>query len=241
MSEVDRLYYVYAHRRATDGQPFYIGKGKNRRAWSASGRNRRWHHIVAKHGFTAVVVRGDLPELCALTLERIVIAANKHLGLANYVDGGGGTAGWKHSEETKRRIGAHWKGRKFTPRMREALDAYNRGKKLSDSHKAKLSVAKKGKKRRPHSVETRAKIAASHMGIRPSAETLRKMSVAKIGKAVGRDSPTYDHTIRHWRNDDGREFVGTRGDFIKQFGLMDSCVSATISGKQKSVKGWRLK
>jgi len=241
MSEASRLHYVYAHRRSTDGTPFYIGKGKDRRAWSTSGRNRHWRHIVAKHGFEVAIVRSGLFEPCALTLERITIAANRHLGLANYVDGGGGTSGWKHSDDAKRRIAAHNKGRKITPAMRAALNSYNSGKKLTDEHKAKLSAAKTGKSRKPHTAETRAKIAASHIGIRPTAETLRKMSQAKIGKATGSASPTYDHTIRQWRHLDGREFVGTRAEIIKKFNLGDPCVSAVIRGRQKSVKGWRLK
>lgn len=235
-----REHYVYLHRRETDGRLFYVGKGKARRAWAKSGRNRHWRHVAAIHGVAVTVIADHLPEVCALSLERAIIASVPS-GLVNLTDGGGGATGWRHSEETKRRISLHWKGREVTPAMRAALAAYNTGKTLTDEHKAKLSAAKKGRRRPPHSPETRAKIAAAHMGIRPSAETLRKMSIAKIGKAVGRDSPSYDHTVRDWRHCGGATFAGTRADFIKQFGLPDSCVSAVISGRQKSVKGWKLK
>lgn len=241
MSEVARLHYVYAHCRATDGTPFYIGKGKDRRAWSRSGRNRRWHFIAAKHGFVTSIVRQALPEGCALSLERIVIAANRHLSLANYVDGGGGTSGWKHSPETKARIAASGKGRRLNGNQLAALAKSNAERVFSPETIRRMSAAARNRTDdRSISAETRAKIAASHIGIRPSAETLRKMSLSKIGKAVGRDSPTYDHTIRHWRNVDGREFVGTSGDLIRNFSLGSSCVSTVIHGRQKTVKGWRL-
>lgn len=235
----DREHYVYVHRHADDGRVFYVGKGKDRRAWSTCGRNRHWRFVVAKHGRDVEILRSKLPEPCALSLERATIAAIGG-GLVNLTDGGGGAPGWKHSPETKARIGAYWKGRILTPKMRDALAAYNTGKKLTPEHRAKLSAAKAGRSRGPLPAATRAKIAASHIGIKPSDASRRKMSAAKIGKAVGRNSPSYDHTIRHWRNDDGREFVGTRGDLIIMHGLADGCVSAVISGRQKSVKGWRL-
>ena len=233
-----REHYVYAHRRASDGKVFYVGKGKDRRAWASYGRNRLWKFIAGKHGFVPLIVKDGLPEHCALSLERIVIAVNKGEGLANFTDGGGGITGWQHSEETRRLIGQHSKTRPVTPKMLAALDS--RGRKATPAQIEKMRAAKLGKKHGPMPAERRAKIAASHIGIRPSAETLRKMSLAKIGKAVGRDSPSYDHTERHWRNVDGREFAGTRGDFIRQFGLRDGCVSVVINGKQKSVKGWSL-
>jgi hypothetical protein len=233
-------FYVYAHKRQSDGRLFYIGKGKDRRAWEQYNRNPHWRHVAAKHGVEVEIVRDGMPEGCAFTFERICIAANRDKGLANIVEGGGGTAGWKHTEETRAKISARFKGRGVTPAMREALRRWNERRVTTEETRRKMSEAAKARPRRAHSEETRAKIAAAHVGIRPSAETLRKMSAAKIGKAVGKDSPSYDHTIRHWRNDDGREFIGTRGDFIKEYGLKDGCVCTVIKGRQKSVKSWRL-
>lgn len=235
-----RQHYVYIHRRQSDGQIFYVGKGKDRRAWSANGRNRYWRFIVAKHGFSVQIVHEKLPEHCALSLERAVVTAIGKDRLANQTDGGGGICGWRHSPEVRARIAEAGKGRKNNENQRRALLEHNANRVVSDETKRRQSIAASKRERRPHTAETRAKIAASHIGIRPSQEALRKMSIAKIGKAVGRDSPSYDHTVRHWRNDDGREFSGTRAEIIKQFGLGDSCVSAVIRGRQKSVKGWRL-
>lgn len=236
----DRSFYVYAHHRDSDGRLFYIGKGKDRRAWARAGRNRQWSFVERKHGFRATIIRGDMLEACALTFERIAISANRSVGLANCVDGGGGTTGWRHSPETKARIGAYWKGRKLTPAMRAALDKANTERVFTDEVRAKMSAAAKVRTRAPHSDETRAKIAAAHRGMKASDQARLNMSRAKIGKAVGRESSSYDHTIRHFENANGETFTGTRADFIQQFGLRPSCVSTLISGKQKTVKGWRL-
>lgn len=75
-------YYVYEHLKATDGSVFYVGKGCGRRAWSHN-RTAHWKRVVAKHGFTVRMVKENLPESCALTIERMVIA--KH-GIENLVN-----------------------------------------------------------------------------------------------------------------------------------------------------------
>ena len=233
------IHYVYLHRRATDGSIFYVGKGKGRRAWSHQGRNPWWNRIVAKHGFYSEIIASSLPEKCALTLERINIRILGRDGLANLVDGGGGIPGWHHSDETKARISAFNKGKTPSARALAALRSVD-GKKRSTEHRMKLSLAKKGKAKGPLSEETKKKISAAHIGLRHSSDTLRKMSESKVGKAVGRSSPSYDHTVRKFFHGDGSIFQGTRGDFILAFALANGDVSAVIHGRQKSVKGWRL-
>ena len=73
------------------------------------------------------------------------------------------------------------------------------GVKRSDEAKANMAAAQKGKKQSPETIAKRAaalqgkprpahvrtKISASHIGIRPSEETRRKMSLAKTGKNKG--------------------------------------------------------
>lgn len=238
---MSKQHYVYLHRKASDGAVFYVGKGTGRRAWASSGRNRRWRYTAEKHGFTVEVFQSGMSEPCALALERITIASLGKERLANLVEGGGGTSGWKHSEEAKRRIGAFQKGREFTDKMRAALEAANKNRAFTPATIQKMREAARRRKRGPLSAETRAKISASHMGLRPSEDTRRKLSRAKIGKACGRDSPSYDHTIRSFYHAEHHEFIGTRGDFMLKYGLPSPCVSAVITGRQKSVKGWRLR
>lgn len=84
-------FYVYIHRRATDGTPFYVGKGKGRRAWAVSrGGNNHWKHTALKHGVIVDIVRDGMSHECALTLECIVIGIIGLNGLTNIKYGGGG-------------------------------------------------------------------------------------------------------------------------------------------------------
>jgi hypothetical protein len=45
-------YYVYLHIRKDTGNVFYVGKGKCRRAFWSSNRNRHWCAISQKVGFS---------------------------------------------------------------------------------------------------------------------------------------------------------------------------------------------
>jgi len=54
-------YYTYAHIR--DNKPIYIGKGKNKRAYSKRGYDN----------YTVSIIDKDIPELQALELEEFLI------------------------------------------------------------------------------------------------------------------------------------------------------------------------
>lgn len=105
-------FYVYVHRRATDGRVFYVGKGKGGRAWWHYDRNQRWNRTVAKYGFTAhIVMRFDREE-CAFSFERALI---KHYGrenLCNMTDGGDGVSGYVFTDDVKERMSKSHSGEK---------------------------------------------------------------------------------------------------------------------------------
>jgi SPP1 gp7 family putative phage head morphogenesis protein len=44
-------YYVYLHKRKSDGSIFYVGKGSGPRAKVKSGRSKHWFNTVEKHGY----------------------------------------------------------------------------------------------------------------------------------------------------------------------------------------------
>lgn len=234
-------HYVYLHLRKTDSAIFYVGKGKDRRAWGTTGRNKWWKHVVNKHGFRVKIFKDGIDEQSALSLEiKLISDIRKTTRLVNLVDGGGGTCGWKHSPEAKEKISKFNKGKKLSEKARAVFLAYNIGRKATDEQKLKMSLAKKGKPRGPLSEETKRKISASHIGIRPSPETIKKMIESKIGKYTGRNNGSYDHKIRSFVHPVHGVFEGTRADFIMKYGLFDGCVSSVINGNQKTVKKWRL-
>lgn len=91
------IHYVYVHFRASDLAPFYVGKGKNNRAWAktSSQRNQHWMNVFNKHGLVVEVVQDCMSEDDAFLLEMWLIAKFKHEGydLANMTDGGEGASG----------------------------------------------------------------------------------------------------------------------------------------------------
>lgn len=94
-------FFVYLHRRASDGRIFYVGKGCRYRHKSKWGRSTHWHNIVNKHGYTIEIAQKDLSEAEAFALEIELIAKYKDQGLCNRTDGGEGASGVIVSEETK--------------------------------------------------------------------------------------------------------------------------------------------
>lgn len=87
-------FYVYLHRRATDGSVFYVGKGKGKRAWLKT-RNVFWINVASKNGVIVEVVQDEMGECDAFTLEMWLIAKFEHDGvnLTNQTCGGEGPSG----------------------------------------------------------------------------------------------------------------------------------------------------
>ena len=105
-------YYVYAYLRK-DGTPYYIGKGKNKRAWDKNG------HIIKppKQSSRIVIVESNLTNIGALAIERRLIRwygrlDNKTGILRNMSDGGDGSPGTIVSENKKILLSEKLSGRK---------------------------------------------------------------------------------------------------------------------------------
>lgn len=96
-------FYVYVHKQASDGLPFYVGKGNGRRAWRQTDRTEWWKNVCAKHGVDVVIVKDGMSNSCAMTLERITIAAYLAKGypLVNLTLGGEGAPGSVRSDESR--------------------------------------------------------------------------------------------------------------------------------------------
>jgi len=85
-----------------------------------------------------------------------------------------------------------WLRRKFA----EATSARCQGVKLTAEHRAKLSAAKLGKKRNPHTAETKAKMSAASKGIPKSDQHRQSMSAQRTGRT---QRPCSDQARRNKR------------------------------------------
>jgi len=117
-------FYVYLHRKATNGKVFYVGKGHGKRAWdSTNGRNRHWRSVVAKHGFTVEIYKTGLLEWYAFELEIETILRYGRDNLANVTDGGEGPSGAIQSKERIAKTIALHTGSKRSKESRKTMKA----------------------------------------------------------------------------------------------------------------------
>lgn len=117
-SDQDKSFYVYLHRRKTDGSIFYVGKGSGNRVSSRSGRNRWWKSIVEKHGYIHEIFADGLTnmESCTLEIEKIAELKNAGFNLCNIANGGeSGLVGIPLSEAHKQKLRKAKTGRKQSP------------------------------------------------------------------------------------------------------------------------------
>jgi hypothetical protein len=92
-------FYVYCHRKKTDGKCFYIGKGTVGRYKHINGRNSHWNNIVNKHGFTWEILINNISEEKAFELESLICNQIGYENLCN-LNQEKGNGGWTRSNET---------------------------------------------------------------------------------------------------------------------------------------------
>jgi hypothetical protein len=97
-------YYVYEHRRESDGSVFYVGMGTGKRFKTKDSRNIHWKRIVAKHGFNANIVASGLSIDDAYKLEIALIKKHGKQNLCNITDGGDGVR--NPTQETRQKMRA---------------------------------------------------------------------------------------------------------------------------------------
>lgn len=71
---MDNKYYVYLHRNTLTNEVFYVGKGKEGRAYSKHGRSKAWTSYVGDNDFNVEIVKENLSNIDALLLEEKLIS-----------------------------------------------------------------------------------------------------------------------------------------------------------------------
>jgi hypothetical protein len=180
-------YYIYFHINPLKNEVFYVGKGKDKRAWSYTGRSLYWTNIVKKYSYIVDIVEENLTEQEAFDREIFYInkIGRKDLGLGsliNMTDGGDGPSGAIRSQETIEKTKQSRKGYKTSDETKKKMSKSQTGRKQSDQAKKKVSEARKGK---TLSEEHKRKLSESHKGKTLSEEHIKKVADANRGKKRG--------------------------------------------------------
>ena len=194
---------IYAYFDKKDNSVVYVGKdsyideGKRRSDHKSSSKydaqpfNRIVQNNPNRYTYQVLVWNAkDQETLTSLEIQYIRQLKPKF----NFTDGGDGSCGFKHSEESKRKIG-------------EA----NKGKKHSDETRRKMSKTRKGKKRNPFSAEHCRNISEANKGKVPwnkgkkrSEETRKKISETLKGRNLLR----YARVVKKGTNSMGKQKYG---------------------------------
>ncbi len=133
-------YYIYVHRKLDDKSIFYVGKGTGKRVNSKNSRSKWWHNVVNKHGFYYEIVQYFNNEQSAYIGESALIdnLISKGIKLINLKSGGLGGIGFRHTEESKRKIANHNKGKKFSNSRKSNISKSLIGNNFARKRKSKF-------------------------------------------------------------------------------------------------------
>ncbi len=178
-------FYTYVWRDAT-GTPFYVGKGKGRRAQDTTRRSKVFKEVYVGGGCSVEIVDWFIHESQAHAheVELIEFYGRRFFGgpLVNMTDGGEGTSGLKHSVEARDKIAAakignnSLLGKNHSAETRAKMSETALGRPKSQEHRNKIGVAFRG---RILTEEHRAKLVESHLGKAHTSVARENMRVAQ--------------------------------------------------------------
>ena len=210
------MFYTYAHY-TPQGRLFYIGKGQGRRAHMFHKRSQHWKNVVSKHGVPDVQILSNWDsEAEAFDHEKLLISCFRDMGykLCNLTDGGEGSSGFKHSEQTKSKLTSILIGNKR-----------NANRKLTQEENAKLDVFRNGNKWRlgiPTSTKQKSIASQIHKG--------NKYAVGNI------HSRKWKWVGTHITTGELITFIGSVA--LTNAGFNHANVISCINGTRKSHKGY---
>lgn len=215
-------FYVYFHRKETDNEIFYVGKGKGKRAYIKNGRNSYWKNVFDKHGLVVEIHKSGLTEQEALDLEVLLIKelSEKGCKLCNLTDGGEGLSGYKFSEEGKQKISENSK--RFVQENREA-------------NLKSIAKAIEAKKNMIITEEIRERMAKAQLGKKQDLETINKRIVKS--KQTRREN---DKTYYFFFNAEGDGIFSKKLEFADYLGVSPRVFRSLFSSSSKNMtaKGW---
>lgn len=144
--------YVYRHRRLDTNEAFYIGIGSSegyKRAYSKDSRNKLWHSIVNKYGYSVDILLTDLTWQEACEIERSLISKIgrrdlKTGSLVNMTEGGDGVLGYNFSDEAIDKMSKAQTGRKHTEETKKKMSKVQKGRTFSEESILKMREAQNG-------------------------------------------------------------------------------------------------
>jgi group I intron endonuclease len=236
VNKVNGRYYVGSSKDILGARWHQHQRELNHRTHHNSHLTYAWH-LYGKNNFEIVVIEEVEESRLHDVEQRYLDECSKCPEMAynlNYASDGG-----RPSPESIEKIRQKLRGRVFSEDHRRKIGKAMVGREYSKETRAKIGRFSASRR---HDNDVRDRISASLTGQKRSVETRERQSAAGIGKHnnSGYNNPKFDHVVRMFVHQTGKQFTGSRFDFINSQGLSAGMVSEMVRGRREVVKGWRI-
>ena len=194
-----KQHYVYIHKRKTNDEVCYVGKGVQHRWSVVYNRNNYWKNVANKHGVYCEIAANSLTESEAFILEKKLIELHGRIDqktgtLVNLTDGGDGVSGYIYTPEQCKHKSELGKGRVHSPETRAKMRIVQKGRIASEESKRKISEYRTGKKlpastvlaMRPHHDSLQVKVLCVETGIIYDSMVLAANAINGCGSCISK-------------------------------------------------------